>query len=349
LGPGDVSSWIKAQGGQVFTDESSRIVGVDLSYSWVTDGDMARLAQLSDLKTLELAFVRLTDVGIEQLRSLPNVEYLNLHSAEHVTDFAMSYLRGWEKLKRLNVQGTDITDTGLAFLAENKGIESLNISFTQVTDDGLEYLLEFRELKDLAVGGNKISATGLMALRLLPNLVSVDVSGIQRRNSGQWKASITDLDLELFGSLTELRELKLAYMSVRDAGLVQLSRLMNLQSLDLSNTQVSGKGLATIAGLPRLESLRLWNVKGVDDEAVPYLLEMPNLAVLDLANTGVTDEGLLKLAGKKGLRRLYVAGAKVTPEGVAGFQQKNPDCTISWWKDKEEGDPKAGMEQRGPE
>jgi hypothetical protein len=112
---------------------------------------------------------------------------------------------------------------------------------------------------------------------------------------------------------------------------------------------VSGKGLEAIAGLPRLESLRLWNVKGVDDEAVPYLLEMTNLAVLDLANTGITDEGLLKLAGEKGLRRLYVAGAKVTPEGVAGFQQKNPDCTISWWTDKEEGDPKAGMERRGPE
>jgi hypothetical protein len=76
---------------------------------------------------------------------------------------------------------------------------------------------------------------------------------------------------------------------------------------------------------------------------------MENLAVLDLANTGITDEGLHKLAAKKSLRHLYVAGAKVTPAGVAGFQQKNPGCRISWWADKEEGDPKAGMERRGPE
>src|SRR5687768_4910507 len=91
----DIAAWVSSAGGRVITDQSSRIVGIDLSYTWISDADLDRIGGLKDLRSLDLSFVRVTDRGIERLRSLTNIERMNLHSAEHITDFALTYLREW--------------------------------------------------------------------------------------------------------------------------------------------------------------------------------------------------------------------------------------------------------------
>ena len=109
-GGADIASWVEAQGGRVVRD-GARITGVDLHGSWVTDGDLAVLERLPQLRTLDLSYTHVSDLGLERLRPLKGVTDLNLRYAEHVTDEGLAHLKGWKKLEKIDVTGTKITDT----------------------------------------------------------------------------------------------------------------------------------------------------------------------------------------------------------------------------------------------
>src|SRR6266851_4781290 len=102
----------------------------------------------------------------------------------------------------------------------------------------MEYLPSLRSLEELRMGGNKLAGVGLRWLRALPNLRVLDLNGTQRRNSGLWSVSLTDLDVETLAGFKQLQELALAGAKITDAALGVVSRLANLRALDLSRTQV---------------------------------------------------------------------------------------------------------------
>src|SRR4030095_4991575 len=120
---------------------------------------------------------------------------------------------------------------------------SLNVSLTQATDNVVESLTALPRLRELKIGGNVMTAGALMVLRVLPQLVSLDVSGIQRRNSGVWQVSFTDLDLEFFSTFQRLEEMCLRGRKITDLGMAHLARMKNLRLLDLSETGVTSNGL----------------------------------------------------------------------------------------------------------
>jgi hypothetical protein len=60
----------------VTRDGAGRVTGVDLGASWVSDADLARLARL------DLSLTHITDLGLQQLKTAPAIEELNLHYAE---------------------------------------------------------------------------------------------------------------------------------------------------------------------------------------------------------------------------------------------------------------------------
>lgn len=342
----DVAAWVTAKGGRVTTDPALGIVGVDLSYTWIGDTDLERIASLKNLRSLDLSFVRVTDRGIERLRHLPNVEHLVLHSAEQITDLALTYFRGWKKLRRLDLGGTDITDIGVEFLSSFENLEVLDISVTQATDNGIEFLTALPRLRELKIGGNVMTASALMSLRVLPNLVSLDLSMVQRRNSGQWQVSLTDLDLELFSAFDRLETLNLRGRKITDLGARRLTRMKNLRSLNLSETAVSSAGLEHIATLPDLRQLDLAELRAVDDGAIPHLLRMTRLEHLDLTGTGVSDAGLRQLAAAPKLRRLYVGGSKTSAGAVEAFRSERPQVQLSWWAAARPAPSGPGQEQR---
>ena len=45
----------------------------DLRASWVTDSDLNALGRRTDLSRIDLSYTRVTDVGFQQLKNLPNV------------------------------------------------------------------------------------------------------------------------------------------------------------------------------------------------------------------------------------------------------------------------------------
>jgi len=269
------TEWISEAGGTITRDRAGRIIGVDLRSSWVTDSDMPQLVDLPYLTHLDLSLTRITDHGLQQLKNAPGIVDLNLYYAEQVTDEGMAAVRGWKKLKRVNLRGTKITDTTLEHLSNVTTLESLDAGFAQITDVGLDRLTSLPNLKELAIGGNKLTDMGLQSLRQMPRLTSLDLGGTQRTDSGLWFISLTELGLDSITTLGELRELRLDGMPV------------------------SSRWLEKLKDLTRLERLSMQGCKRLSDEAAPLLAAWPSLRFLDLKGTAMTEKSIADLRQAK--------------------------------------------------
>ncbi len=233
--------------GKPVKDAAGEIVELDLSGAWVSDADMAQVAQLRHLRKLDLSHTRITDSGLEHLKPLENVTDLDCYYAEYLTEEGVAHLRNWKHLERLNLRGTKVTSKVLGF----------------------EQLSALPKLERLAIGGNRLSGAALTMLKLLPSLVDLDVGGIQRVDSGLWGLPLTDDNLERISELKQLRSLSLAGATLADRGVdkpghpeaersepLNLSKLVtleNLRRLDLSRLPVDAETLAPLrARLPKL-------------------------------------------------------------------------------------------------
>jgi hypothetical protein len=266
---------VTALGGVVTRDSAGRITGIDLRSSWVTDSDLAHLAQLPHLAKLDLSLTRITDRGMQQLKPAPSIVELNLYYAEQITDEGMAAVKNWKHLKRVNLRGAKITDTTLEHLSGIETLEAIDAGFAQVTDVGLDNLISLPNLKELTIGGNKLTDMGLESLRQMPGLTYLDLSGMQRTDSGLWSVSLTEFGVEVIAGLRELRELRLGGMAV------------------------SARSFEKLKTLTKLERLRLQSCRRVGDDAMAVLATYPALKALDVKGTAVTEKGLTLLRQAK--------------------------------------------------
>jgi hypothetical protein len=146
---------------------------------------------------------------------------------------------------------------------------------------------------------------GLQALRQMPGLTLLDVSGKQGTDSNLWSVSMTDLGFEAVLTLKELRELRLG-CSTMGVG-VEGTRFATISTMNVSATW-----LARMKALPKLEVLKLQSCDRVGDDAISALAALPNLREVDLKGTAVTDKGLAQLRAAKPKLRIY-SGSWVAP------------------------------------
>src|SRR5207247_4465280 len=105
----------------------------------------------------------------------------------------------------------------------------------------------------------------------------LNLSGIQRTDSGLWSVAVTDLNLDSIASLTQLQALNLGGEKITDLGLAKLKSLTELRFLDLSATQITDKGLQVLRRLHQLERLGLWKCQKIGDGAVSQLVASQHL------------------------------------------------------------------------
>lgn len=273
--PTDNADWITEAGGTVTRDRAGRITAVDLRASWVTDSDLPQLAVLPYLTHLDLSQTRITDLGLQQLKNAPGIVELNLYYAEQITDEGLAAVKGWQKLRRINLRGTKVTDTTLEHLANVATVEAIDVGFAQITDVGLDRLTPLVNLKELVVGGNKLTDMGLQALRQLPGLTHLSLGGSQRTDSGLWTISLTESGLEAIATLKDLRELR------------------------LDGLPVTARLLEKLKPLAKLERLSLQGCIRLNDDAASVLAALPALRVLDVKGSAMTEKGLAELRQAK--------------------------------------------------
>jgi len=292
------AAWIEAAGGAIMRDASGRITGVDFRGSWITDTDLRKLNQYPHLTHLDLSVTRITDQGMQELKNLPGIVDLNLHFAEYVTDEGLAVVKGWKKLKRLNVHGTKISDTTLDHISGITTLESLNAGSAMVTDVGLERLSSLPNLKELTIGGNELGDAGLQALRQLPGLTYLDLAGRQGTDSNVWTISMSDKGLEALLTLKELRELRFGCTSLGVG--VEGTRFATVSAMS-----VTARWLEKMKSFSKLERLKLQGCDRVDDEAMKVLAAFPGLKEVDLKGSAVTEKGIAILREAKPAVRVY--------------------------------------------
>lgn len=279
------ASWVEAAGGAITRDASGRVTGIDLRASWVTDSDLRRLAKMPALAHLDLSLTRITDQGMQELKNAAGIVELDLRFAEYVTDEGLAAIKGWKKLKRLNVHGTKITDTTLEHISGITTLESLDIGSAMITDVGLERLVALPNLKELTMGGNELGDAGLQALRMMPGLTYLDLSGRQGTDSNVWAISMSDKGIEAVLTVKGLRELRFGCTSIGIG--VEGTRFATVSAMS-----VNSRWLERLKTLPKLERLTLQGCDRVDDEGAAILAAYPALRELDLKGTAVTGRGL---------------------------------------------------------
>ena len=290
------TQWIEDAGGSVIRDAAGRITGVDLHGSWVSDTDLRRLVQLPYLTHLDLSLTRITDQGMQDLKNLPNVADLNLYYAEYVTDEGLAAIKGWKKLKRLNIHGAKFSDTTLEHIAGITTLESLNIGSGMVTDIGLERLTSLPNLKELTMGGNKLTDAGLQALRQMPSLTYLDLGGRQGTDANIWAIRMSDVGMDPILSLKNLRELRFAFTSVGVG-------LEGARFAEVSYVSVTTGWLEKMKALPKLEKLQLEGCDRVNDDSIRALAALPGLRQVDLKGSSVSEKGIAALrAAKPGIQ-----------------------------------------------
>ena len=284
--------WIEDLGGAIIKDAAGRITGVDLRASWVTDTDLRNLVRLPYLTHLDLSLTRITDQGMQELKNLPGIVDLNLYYAEYVTDEGMAAIKGWRKLKRLNVHGAKFSDTTLEHISGITTLESLNIGSGMVTDIGLERLTSLPNLKELTIGGNKLTDAGLQALRQMHSLTYLDLGGRQGTDANVWAIRMSDAGLDAVLSAKGLRELRFECTAVGVG-------IEGAKFADVSYVSVTTGWLEKMKALPKLENLKLQGCDRLNDDSIPALTALAGLRQVDLKGSAVTERGVTALKKAK--------------------------------------------------
>lgn len=262
---------------------------LDLSYTDVGDAGLAHLAGLTKLEWLILNETRITSVGLAQLAGLANLRELRLNECQ-VTDDGLAILKKLPRLETLQLDHTEITDAGLVHIEGLHDLKSLLLSHTKITDAGMPHLAGLKKLKLLYLYDTQVTDAGLAHFRQLDQLSELEFD----RNR------VTTQGLSQLRGLTELRLTKAA---ISDAELAPLSQLSHLKILSLDGTALTDAGLKHLAGLAELTALYL-------------------------GNTAISDAGLAQLCGLKQLRSLELSKTRVTPAGIEQLKKALPEVQV---------------------
>ena len=333
------AEWIEEfphESGQVDFDIYSR----RFFASKMTDTDMAKIKEMTQIEELGLPDSQVTDAGLEHLKGLIGLQWLYLNNSQ-VTDAGLEYLKGLTGLQRLYLNNTQVTDAGLEYLKGMTSLQRLYLNNTQVTDDGLKHLEGLTSLQQLNVNNIQITDVGLVHLKGLTRLQSLGLENPQITDAGLKhieglanvqllalaNTQISDAGLKLLKGLTSLQRLYLDNTQATDAGMVHLKGMNALEELSLDGTRVMDAGLEKLEGLNNLQLLSLINCQ-TTDTGLKYLKGMTGLEKLELENTQVTDAGLEHLKGLTKLQELNLRDTQVTDEGVRELQEVLPNCEI---------------------
>jgi Leucine-rich repeat (LRR) protein len=128
-----------------------------------TKGIVEHIGKFPNLTVLDLSETTIKDAALVEIGKLPKIEDLNLWHTR-VTDSGLEALAG-SKLKRLNLDDTNIGDGGIPSIVPIKSLEFLHLGTTAITDEGAAKLSELTNLKTLILTNTALSKKAVAALQ----------------------------------------------------------------------------------------------------------------------------------------------------------------------------------------
>lgn len=159
-------AWLQQPLGEEFFSD---ITVVNLMDQQIPDAGLEHLKRLTKLEFLDLGDSSVSDAGLECLEGLTTLEYLYLAQTQ-ASDAGMEHLKGLSELRELNLSQTKVSNAGLKSLGCLTKLEWLNLEKTQVGDAGLEHLAAMAQLEHLHLQGTNVTDAGVAKLQqALPN------------------------------------------------------------------------------------------------------------------------------------------------------------------------------------
>ena len=149
--------------------DNGSILKVDLSYTPLTDTDMAKMADgLHDVIWLHLTATNITDAGLQGLSTLTKLQELSLRDTQ-VSSAGLIHISGLTNLKRLSLTNTFVTD--LSSTKKLTHLIGLGLRGTKVED--LTPIAGLLKLRELDLKGTRI--TDISPLAGLQELADLNV------------------------------------------------------------------------------------------------------------------------------------------------------------------------------
>jgi len=229
--------------GHLSTLESLNIISTKFNDDW-----MPPIGKLTNLKVLRFTNNgKLTDAGMAQLADLKNLETFSFVGTQ-MTGKAYAQFEGFTKVTRVSHRGSSIDDEGLRQLCDHlPNLESISLAHAKFTDAGAPHLAKLTKLKGLELGTSKATPQALKAIAKLPleslqlgegfeSIACIplikDITTLRRLTLTNAQA-ITDADLQVIASLTQLDHLEIGKMPLADERIPALKPLAFLKSLRL--------------------------------------------------------------------------------------------------------------------
>lgn len=129
------------------------LMSLDLGINFIADDGVALLATHPEQWTeLNLVLCNVTDKGAAMIANMPNLRLLDLLQ-NHIKDAGAAALSKNTSLKVLNLFANDIHDEGGVALAGNKTLDMLDVAFNRMGIVGLSALDNNRYIKTIYAGG----------------------------------------------------------------------------------------------------------------------------------------------------------------------------------------------------
>jgi hypothetical protein len=139
----EISKLKEKYGSLIYSHNGTDVTVLDFSTcrKKPTDDDLADLKQFSQLQTLRLINIPISDAGLVHLRSLKQLQaLLLLGTGNRITDAGLANIESLTQMTQLYLDGTGITDAGLEHIKRLKNLKIISLIGTQVTPEGFAEL-----------------------------------------------------------------------------------------------------------------------------------------------------------------------------------------------------------------
>ena len=143
---------------------AERITELNLSGDHLAQG-INEISDCSHLKILHLR-TELSDLEIECLAQLRELEVLDLPLALQVTDAGLKTLERHPRLKLIRLRAPQLSDQGLSSFTSMPELRWLHLMEVPLTDQGLEVFRSMTKLESLYLDGDRATDEGLSNLVL---------------------------------------------------------------------------------------------------------------------------------------------------------------------------------------
>lgn len=201
-----------------------------------------------------------------------------------------------------------------------------------IADQLVAKISHLKNLRIVRIGRCDVSDVGVRSLQGLAQLKMLDIS----------YTLITGKSMPVIGRLTNLEDLTMNSVDLRQSDFSYIARLPKLSALYLRGAQVNDAMVIALKSSKSLENIDLSNNRAITDAALPALALLPNLKAVCLAGTSVNLQSLSKLSRVK---RVVLSDRDLKGTSLAVLQKTLPNLALDNYGKKSSSESSPGAEE----